>query len=204
MRASFVVTIATSLVAGCGARVDDASTTTSDGDGGTRSTAPDEAGGTTEDGCPRPRPTTGRERCDESDPYGGRAESYWCKDGKWVLESISCNPPEPRCPPEFPELGTSCPLSFRYPDGMICSYLDDCGGEKTRAVARCVEGRWSAALEEGSCPDTLPYDGSSCATCLARKVAGPCTYPALGSRPTMNATCDPKTRTWKVEGPPAP
>ncbi len=65
-----------------------------------------------------------------------------CEGGVWqTLDSATCNPPPPECPPEIPAQGSPCPVigeSCFYPTNDPCSTIEDsayCGEDGTWSLS---------------------------------------------------------------------
>jgi hypothetical protein len=86
---------------------------------------------------------------------GGSFPTALCLDGRWALQTVTCEPtPVPVCPGAPPEQGAACGRpSFAPP----CTW-GDCNGAPTTFGA-CVGGRWEVNIR--SCETPLPTCAST-------------------------------------------
>ena len=90
--------------------------------------------------------------------------AYECVDGEWVeIGSNRCSEPEPFCPVELPESGSSCygEISCEYPGTD-----EECGDPDQPIYATCIGSEWVIAYNKCSepldCPLEQPLPGSDC------------------------------------------
>lgn len=196
MRSPFVLTVAaaTSVLGGCGARVETGSPATEGVDAG-----PD---GRIEPprpvDCPASAPRRGtpcltNETCNYGDCDGMATETAQCVRGSWEVRITSCNPPPPVCPEAEPTAGTPCQ------GGAFgsCTYGGSCG-ENARVYYQCIAARWQRSGRPTSCPTARPRHGDECARCFGDLTAV-CEYDPCGSSMSTQATCDAKTGRWVVQ-----
>lgn len=204
IRAPFVVTAAV-MAAACGAQVSSTPTPTDD----TGVTREDTELGQdvdlpVETTCPKSQPAIG-EACHHATTLyceygacgaGSYPVGYKCDGSTWQRTGpmTSCNPP-PVCP-AVPYEGAPCTPGFGP-----CAYPDLCEARPADAPSMQAWG-CSGKLEAPTstyalkCPATAPKNGDPC-NCAGHYPAA-CSYGDCYGKPTINARCDEKTRTWSV------
>lgn len=92
--------------------------------------------------------------CKYDDCYGTPNTTATCKDGKWDVATIACNPPPPKCPETKPVDGSTCTAEDGPAAPYQCTY-DDCAGTPS-TTATCKDGTWNVVTM--SCNPPPPSD----------------------------------------------